>query len=112
MTVSTKSFPLSVVLTGTTGILLCPSFSDFHELADVLYPGIMTLGLARAADRIRQRILEQHPGLPVSVPDVGKGKSYLDAIRPWLDEQAAKFGAELTITHDPARSGPDDLGDA
>ena len=102
---------LAAALTGTTGAVLLAStregetttsFGEFHRLADLFYPGIMTLGLAALADDIKGKILAQHPSLPTAAVGVVDGET----ARTFLAEQEAIFGAELEFTADATDIDP------
>lgn len=99
-------FPLSVILTATTGKLLAPFF-DVQEFCEIVVGGpVYTHELGRAMEFIAPKVFEQHPQLQsVTGNDLTEkikplGKDY-DAIREacgqWMTEQEKVFGKELDI---------------
>jgi hypothetical protein len=57
----TKVFPADVVLSAYSGRFVCKDFGDVHELMDLFYPGIMTLGLAAMSTRAAAELRRQFP---------------------------------------------------
>jgi hypothetical protein len=97
-----RTFPLDVVLTVTTGFLVCRSFGDAHELFDHLYPGIMTLGIATMGDEAAAEVIRQHPDLAdcvITAADFGgeKGDAALAAIAPKLAAWREVYGDSFAI---------------
>jgi hypothetical protein len=70
MTADTREFPIEVIASLTTGILLCP-FGKLHEAAEFLmgHP-IWTHHFTSLAETMKHKALEQHPGLPTSMAGV------------------------------------------
>lgn len=111
-----KPFPLITVLEWTTGFCMTNP-NRIQELFNHIYPAVPTTGMIIdwVHESMTRRILEQHPSLPTSIPDVFtqdaegkalKGQAFIDAIQPWLREQEALFGLGLMIEHDPLRAEP------
>lgn len=89
----TKAFSTAALASLSSGMLLC-EFGDMHEAAEYLmgHP-IWTHEFASKPmwDRMKSKLLEQHPGLPAAEPPEGTDW------QAWRDEIVAKLGAELTI---------------
>ena len=104
MTAETRDFPLAIVLSVTTGLFLCPKFSDIHECVEhVAGHSVWTHELADdlLLAYVRERIYEQHPGLRGVVrPEVDKslrGEAFLAAVRPWLGAMADQHGTDIAL---------------
>ena len=104
-----KEFRLDAVLSVTTGISMCDSFGDVHEVFDHFYPGIMTIGVAMMSDRARERIFEQHPALrDIEVPSLNgaRGDDAMAILRPWLAAMSEVYGETIALEADPKRQDP------
>lgn len=90
-----KDFPLGVLLSMTTGKMLC-NFSDMHEAAElILGHPVWTHEFAdrNLCDKIKARVLAQHPDLADLTADGVNGKNWLD----WLGKAIKKYGRERTL---------------
>lgn len=71
----TKAFSVPALASITTGVLLANSFSDMHEAAEWLmgHP-IWTheFGSKDTFERMRARVLAQHPDLDIDASDVNR----------------------------------------
>lgn len=99
-------FPLSVILTVTTGKLLAPFF-DVQEFCEIIVGGpVYTHELGRAMRFIVPKVFEQHPQLQtVTANDLTEkikplGEDYVtirETCSQWMAEQEKVFGKELDI---------------
>ncbi len=87
---TTKTFPLSAILSLTTGRLLC-KFSDMHELAEWIagHP-IWTHEFAdvQLAERFKSLVFSQHPDLESIDASEVNSENY----EPWLAAAIAQYG--------------------
>lgn len=90
-----KDFPLGVVLSLTTGKMLC-NFRDMHEAAElVLGHPIWTHEFADQGlhDKIKQQVLAQHPDLA----DVTGEDVTPDNYTAWMEQANRNYGHERTL---------------
>lgn len=69
----TKTFPTEVLLTCTTGKLLCEDFGDFHACASFITGNdyfTHHFAIKSVWHDIRNKIIEQHPDLDVNVDHI------------------------------------------
>ena len=95
-----RRFPLGVVLSVTTGILLAP-FDELHEFLDFMTGDkLMTHQLPRATQECAPVLLRRHPHLASAVPPESfTGRSDVER---WVAEQARRLGEGVTVaTLDP-----------
>jgi hypothetical protein len=89
-----REFPTDVLLSITTGRMLC-KFDDMHEACEFIagYP-IWTHEFADKAlvQWLRDAVLAQHPDLAIDAGSVTP-----DNWKQFLDEQLAKLGASRTV---------------
>lgn len=92
-----RTFPLGVILTGTTGKMLSRSgFGAFQEMAEYMTGGpVWTHELVALGPVLKAELLRQHPALP-SIADVGR-----DDWSEWLSVEESKHGAALSVTPIP-----------
>lgn len=101
---TTRDFPLAVVVSLSTGILVHPSFGDMQELAEhVAGHPIWTHEQAEKAlwDRLKAALIVSFPWLDgLEVPSDGqerRGQEFLAFVTPWLDELRTRHGALLAV---------------
>lgn len=96
----TKSYPVEVVLSATTGVLLKHhGFDELHELAEhVLGHPVWTHEFADAGTvrRLRDAVLAQHPALRDAEPWAPDGDlaAYLAG---YVERARARYGATLEV---------------
>ena len=94
---STKSYPTKVVLTLTTGRLLC-NFSDMHEMCEWLDGGpIFTHQFASKSfvNNLRMKVFSQHPRLlEVKASEIDKENWQIKRA-----EYIKKFGSHIELTN-------------
>ena len=95
---TTVTVPAHAVLTAITGRCTPPAdrssngFADFHALADVMYPGIGTIGLAYVAKDCARRVAEACLNAPAEWPIATAD------FLAWADRWCAERGdIELTL---------------
>lgn len=93
----TRVVPMDVILTGTTGVMLCrEGFGKFQEFAEFMANGpVWTHELVALAPILRAEILRQHPDLPTDADVDG------ETWRAWLDDAVAKYGASREVSPIP-----------
>lgn len=92
---NTKQFKLGVVLSLTTGKLLC-EFSELHEAAEyVLGHPVWTHEFAdeQTVERIRNAVVTQHPGLA----DVDAKGVTKENWKEFLAAKEALYGEQITL---------------
>lgn len=95
-----RRFPLGVVLSVTTGLLLAP-FDELHEFLDFMTGDkLMTHQLPRATEECAPVLLQRHPHLAAAVPPESfAGRA---DVEQWVAEQARELGQGVTVaTLDP-----------
>jgi hypothetical protein len=94
---NTKEFPTSVIASLSTGILLCTSFSQYHEAAEYLmgHP-IWTHHFAdlTLADEMKKTIAAQYPEMPIHLDNVERSENW---VKRQVEELEQKFGKTLRI---------------
>lgn len=113
----TKSYPIEIILSLTTGRLLKEhGFGDMHELAEhVLGHPVWTHEFAERSlwSRMSEMVLAQHPALrDAETFDADAAKASLDAyLAGYVERARARFGVSLDIvagtgerTEDPLTS--------
>lgn len=98
----TRTFPLRVVLTVTTGRLLTApkgprdnGIGDLYELLNYMTgDNLFTHQLPRAGEACKEPLLQQHPQLRAVNVDAVNGDNW----KEWLAEQVAQYGEYLEVT--------------
>jgi hypothetical protein len=92
--VTTRDFPLGVVLSITTGIL----FTDLENVYDICNwmsgDNLMTHQLPRVAEECASELLRQHPQLDLQPPS--EFADFAEVLR-WLSEQVARYGDSVRV---------------
>lgn len=95
----TKDYPLGVVLSLTTGMLLCP-FDEVHEFVEFMAgEPIWTHQLPRVGKEVEEVLKRQHPALAeVTPPELQRDSqaSIEEQIKDWVAEQAKVHGEMIT----------------
>ena len=97
MNKETRDFSTAVLLSVTTGKLLCQSFSLMHEAAEfVLGEPIMTHHFASSEmnDLLRQDVLKQHPDLLPNLADDVTPENWQEKTKALID----RLGETRTVT--------------
>lgn len=103
-----RDFGIGVVLSVTTGRLLC-DFADLHEFIEFMVGGpVFTHQLVKASDYIKPFILAAHPQLE-SVDASAVNEANWQA---WLDQQIAALGPTLSLSLVGTDQFSDPIGDA
>ena len=91
-----RTFPIAVVLTVATDLLLC-HMDDLYEVLNYLTDdNIYTHQIPRALRVCGPAVLAQHPDLAaITVPDTLDGA---EAVNEWLDGITAGYGTERELT--------------
>ena len=102
---TSKTFSTAAVVSLSSGVLLC-DFSKMHELAEHLmgHP-IWTHQFASKTlwNRMRGKLLEQHPALPSTEPKGVGGENWQE----YLADACVMFGEELPINGSPSTGDTD-----
>lgn len=116
---TTKTFPIEVVLSARTGVMMAPNFGAIHELIEhVLGHPVWTHELAsdllwmHAAAAIDDQIPCMQGIQPPRPAEKLIGEEYRAWIRPWLAEQAERFGCEVVLRRGSNRRTTDPLSSA
>lgn len=116
MSGAAKDFDIGVLLTATTGKLLCP-FADFHSFAEHLTGGPVwthEFALEGFSERIRDAVLRQHPDLPTEMGNVDKDnwrKRVADAEEQYGCAREVDPDLSLCRTCDPLETLQEVAGD-
>lgn len=96
-----RTFPLGVVLSASTGRLLCP-LPDLHEALEYMVSSpVLAHAVPSIAPFVRADIWRQHPDLHgVDASGVTR-----ENWSEWLDEQVALFGETRDLTPIPLFPG-------
>ena len=97
MDVETREFPTAILLSITTGKLLCESFSPVHEAAEfVLGSPIFTqhFTLDKMIDKLRQNVLKQHSDLLPNLADDVTPENWQEKTKALVE----RLGETRTIT--------------
>jgi len=89
-------YPLDVILTITTGKVLCHDFCDARRLVEYMsgWGSMWTIQMLQVAMRCKDEILLQYPELA----DVDASGVTVDNWDEFLKEQRARFGDTLSIS--------------
>lgn len=92
-----REFPMDVVLTGSTGVMLCrEGFGKFHEFAEYMAGGsVCTHELVALGPILKAEILRQYPNLTTEA-DVTP-----ETFEAWLEVEEVLHGTSLTLTPIP-----------
>lgn len=94
-----REFPLGVVLTATTGKMLCEEgFGAFHEFAEFLTGGPVwshEFASRELSDLLKRDVLRQHPHLPTTA-EVTR-----ESFPAWITEARRTYGDTVAITPIP-----------
>lgn len=94
----TREFPMSAVLSVTTGKLLCAIDGLYDIMGFIMRDkGISTIGLAACSDIAKRTILAQHPQLS----DIDASGIDRSNYREHLDRYIAQYGATLPLSPIP-----------
>lgn len=92
-----REFPMDVILTGSTGAMLCrDGFGKFHEFAEYMAGGpVWTHELVALAPILKAEILRQHPDLPT------EAEVTPETFEAWLETEEVCLGTSRTMTPIP-----------
>jgi hypothetical protein len=96
-----RDFPLMVVLTATSGVMLTGHEGVQGLVEFMMGTGVLSNNVARATRICRPHILRQHPHLKSVTPERNRDQDYyLD----WIIVQWQIFGKTVSIEPIPKRS--------
>jgi len=95
---SQKKFGVDVILTGITA-RMCSTFPEFHEAADVLFPGITNIGLAYMHKEIAAAFIGQCPTVAAYLSaNPAPESDDLDEFLRWRDKARQDNPGEFTLS--------------
>ncbi len=87
-----RIFGIDAVLSVVTGVLMAEKgFNAVHEIMDLFFPGVMTLGTAAMLPEAQDYIFKKYPFLK-DLPPVGS-----DNWEGWLAERKKELPLQLTL---------------